>query len=79
MFQNCTRAMSATCLCAVSVRVGNDVFGVDQCRRFEDGDDEFNRFVNYFVNGDITPGFQIFRKDYGNKFEVLANYCYSEI
>jgi hypothetical protein len=75
VFQSCGADINASCTCGVSVRMGDDVFVVDRCRRKTDdcvnGDCEPGMKVTLHKNGELTPGTRIFRKLDGLQYEVL--------
>lgn len=72
VFQKCERNGSATCNCGVSVRIGDDVFVVDRCRRkkYTCPDDSCPMEVKLYTNGAFSTGTRIFRKLGGLQYEV---------
>ncbi|XP_025096160.1 uncharacterized protein LOC112565098 isoform X1 [Pomacea canaliculata] len=63
---------SASCICAVAIRSGDDVIRLDKCGAGS-GETNENRpiKISLFINGDLTRGTSILRLRGNNKYRIL--------
>ena len=71
-YQTCSTSQSsdATCNCGVAIRVADDVFVVERCRR-DDGQDQPLR-AQLYLNGNLTLGTYIFNEYEGQRYHVSS-------
>ncbi|CAD5116485.1 DgyrCDS5365 [Dimorphilus gyrociliatus] len=61
---------NASCVCAIFVRSKDDVMAFDMCRRRNEEKPKSIKFSTY-VQGELTVGTKIYRRDEGMRYEVV--------
>ena len=60
----------AACNCAIAVKSGDDVILIDRCGYQQDVPNDRPTQIKMLVNGELTPGTRVVRKDDGKAYDV---------